>query len=147
MLDHGRYHDNCTTTCGDHGGYAGLGELHGTEEIHLHGPPPAVEVGILDRLEAAGIVRAVKQHVDAAKGRQRRVRQRLALGLLGNIGDHLQHFRAEAQGRDIRFGRRKLLRRTRRQHHRGGALPGRQHGEFLPQAGTDPGDDDNLVLQ
>ena len=146
MLDHGTYHHDGAAARRDHGGHAGLGQLHGAEKIDVHGTAPAVEVGLRDRFEIARVVGAVEQHVDAPATLQGAGRQRLALGPVGDISGHFHHLRRQPQGEDIRLDRIQVGLGAGGQHHRRGAFASRQHRQFLSQAGAYARHDDHLVL-
>ena len=127
--------------------YAGLGQLHGAEEVDLHAAAPAVQVCLRDGFEIAGVIGAVEQHIDAAKGFHGGAGECLALVLVGDIRHYFQGAGAEAEGLDLSLGGIQLGRGAGRQHHARGALAGSQGGQLLAQTRTNPGNNHDLVFQ
>jgi ribosome-binding factor A len=112
----------------------GLGEVHGAEKVDVHRTPPTIHAGRFYRLEAAGIVSAVEQHIDASEFRHRAIGQRLALRLVGDIRYHLQYSCTQAQCINLLLRNVQLGRSARRQHHRLRTFFGCQRRQLLSEA-------------
>ena len=140
------HHDRAAALC-LHLRRDGERELHRPFDVRAKRLLPGVVADVPDRREVAMEESGVHEAVDAAELRRRALGEPFALGIIGDIGRHLEDLAARAERLDALFGVVQLLRRACRDHHSLRAFACGLDGELDAEPGTDPGDDDDLVLE